>query len=137
METTLEVTPERRDEILGMAADWIVRHRLEKVHPDAVTYPDFDKNLADDMHRETELFFNNLVQEDRNALELLTADYTFVNERLARHYDMPGIAGPHFRRVTYPDDSRRGVLGHGSILTLTSHATRTSPVPAPMRPATT
>ena len=72
--------------------------------------------------------FNHLVREDRPALELLTADYTFVNERLARHYGIGGVSGPDFRKVSYPDDKRRGVLGHGSVLTLTSHGNRTSPV---------
>ena len=80
------------------------------------------------MKRETELFFDHLVRADRPALELLTADYTFVNERLARHYGIAGVSGPDFRKVSYPDDTRRGLLGHGSILTLTSHGNRTSPV---------
>src|SRR5262245_62162508 len=80
------------------------------------------------MARETELLVEHLVREDRPALELLTADYTFVNERLARHYGIVGVSGPEFRKVMYPDDKRRGLLGHGSILTLTSHGNRTSPV---------
>jgi hypothetical protein len=81
------------------------------------------------MRRETELLFNSIVSEDRNVVDLLTADYTFLNERLARHYDIPGIYGSHFRRVTLsPDSPRRGLLGQGSILTVTSLATRTSPV---------
>jgi hypothetical protein len=80
------------------------------------------------MNRETELFFSHLVEEDRPILELLTADYTFVNERLARHYGVPGIIGPEFQKMSYPDETRRGLLGHGSILTMTSHADRTSPV---------
>ena len=72
--------------------------------------------------------FNYLVREDRSILDLYSADYTFVNERLARHYSIPGVVGDHFRLIVYPDDQRRGVLGHGSVLTLTSHANRTSPV---------
>ena len=80
------------------------------------------------MARETELLFEHLVRDDRPALELLTADYTFVNERLARHYGIAGVSGPDFRKVSYPDDTRRGLLGHGSVLTLTSHGNRTSPV---------
>jgi hypothetical protein len=80
------------------------------------------------MARETEIFFDHLVRADRPLTELLTADYTFVNERLARHYGIAGISGPDFRQVSYPDDRRRGVLGHGSVLTLTSHGNRTSPV---------
>ncbi len=110
------------------AAQWLRLQDLEKIHPDALTYPYFDQTLADAMHRETELFFANLVREDRPVLELLTADYTFVNERLARHYGMTGITGPAFKKVRYPMDRRRGLLGHGSILTLTSHPDRTSPV---------
>jgi Protein of unknown function (DUF1588)/Protein of unknown function (DUF1585)/Protein of unknown function (DUF1592) len=74
------------------------------------------------------MLFQHLVREDRPALELLTADYTFVNDRLARHYGIGGVSGPDFRKVTYPDTNRRGLLGHGSVLTLTSHGNRTSPV---------
>ena len=80
------------------------------------------------MRRETELFFDNLVREDRSLMELFDADYTFVNGRLAEHYGIPNVAGKEFRRVTYPDDTRRGLLGHGSVLVLTSMANRTSPV---------
>ena len=80
------------------------------------------------MKRETELFFDNLVREDRSLMELYRADYTFVNERLARHYGIPGVVGGEFRRVEYPDDTRRGLLGHGSVLLLTSMGNRTSPV---------
>ena len=119
-----------RSEALGprFAAQWLRLEDLEKVHPDRLQYPDFHQQLADAMRRETELFFHSLVRDDRSVLDLLTADYTFVNERLARHYGMANVTGNRFQRVTYPDDTRRGVLGHGSILTLTSHANRTSPV---------
>ena len=110
------------------AAQWLRLQDLDLIHPDALTFPYFDQTLADAMVRETELFFNHLVQEDRPVLELLTADYTFVNERLARHYGITGVLGPSFRRVEYPADRRRGLLGHGSVLTLTSHPDRTSPV---------
>ncbi|MEE2898120.1 MAG: DUF1592 domain-containing protein [Gemmatimonadota bacterium] len=110
------------------AAQWLRLQDLEKVHPDALTYPYFDQTLADAMHRETELLFSHLVSEDRSVLELLTADYTFVNGRLARHYGIPGVTGTDFQRVSYLDERRRGLLGHGSILTLTSHPDRTSPV---------
>ncbi|MDE2874916.1 MAG: DUF1592 domain-containing protein [Gemmatimonadota bacterium] len=110
------------------AAQWLRLQDLEKIHPDALTYPYFDQTLADAMHRETELFFHNLVEEDRSVLEMLTADYTFVNERLARHYGITGVTGPAFKKVDYPDEHRRGLLGHGSILTLTSHPDRTSAV---------
>ena len=119
-----------RAEALGrrFAAQWFRLQDLYKVHPDPNFYPNFDENLADLMRRETELFFYNLVRENRSLLELYGADYTFVNERLARHYGLVGVAGSHFRRVEYPDETRRGVLGHGSILVLTSLANRTSPV---------
>jgi hypothetical protein len=110
------------------AGQWLRLEDLDKVFPDVRQYTDFDEQLRAAMRRETELFFHNLVQEDRSVLELYTADYTFVNERLAAHYGIPGIAGTEFQRVTYPDDTRRGILGHGSILVQTSHANRTSPV---------
>jgi hypothetical protein len=119
-----------RAEALGtrFASQWLRLEDLDKVHPDRLFFPDFYQQLADAMLRETELFFNGLVREDRSALELYSADYTYLNEALAKHYGIPGITGTHFRKVQYPDDTRRGILGHGSILTLTSHANRTSPV---------
>ena len=119
-----------RAESLGrrFASQWLRLQDLDKVHPDAFWFPDFDAQLAHDLRRETELFFNTLVLEDRSVLELYTADYTFLNERLARHYGIAGVVGDDFRRVPYPGDRRRGLLGHGSVLTLTSHAGRTSPV---------
>ena len=110
------------------AAQWLRLQDLDKVEPDAISFPYFDEMLAAAMSSETQRFFNHLVRADRPALELLTADYTFVNDRLARHYGIPGVSGPDFRKISYPDDRRRGLLGHGSILTLTSHANRTSPV---------
>jgi hypothetical protein len=92
-------------------------------------FPDFDDGLRQAFRTETELFFESLIREDRSALDLLRADYTFVNERLAGHYGIPGVQGSHFRRVTLaPDSPRRGLLGHGSVLTVTSHPNRTSPV---------
>ena len=121
---------DERVEALGtrFASQWLRLQDLDKIHPDALSYPYFDQTLADAMHRETELLFDYLVSADRPIIELLTADYTFVNERLARHYGIPGVLGPEFEMVSYPDTRRRGILGHGSILTLTSHADRTSPV---------
>lgn len=110
------------------ASQWLRLQDLEKLHPDARLFPYYDGRLAEALNRETELLFDHLVRADRNVLELLTADYTFINERLARHYGIPGVTGSHFRRVTYMDDQRRGLLGHGSILAMTSHADRTSPV---------
>jgi hypothetical protein len=110
------------------AAQWLRLQDIEKVHPDALQFPDFHEQLSDAMRRETELFVHGLVRENRSILELFTADYTYVNELLARHYGIAGVAGPEFRKVSYPDDRRRGLLGHASVLTLTSHANRTSPV---------
>ncbi len=110
------------------AAQWLRLPDLDTIHPDVRIYPDFDEQLKTAMRRETELFFYNLVKDDRSLLELFTADFTFVNERLAKHYGLPNVAGTKFRRVTYSDDRRRGLLGHSSILTLTSHVSRTSPV---------
>jgi hypothetical protein len=110
------------------AAQWLRLQDLEKVRPDAFWFPDFDEQLAEAMRQETQLLFSDIVKRDASVLELFTADYTFVNERLARHYGMTGITGPEFQRVNYPDDTRRGLLGHGSILVQTSLANRTSPV---------
>lgn len=119
-----------RSEALGtrFAAQWLRLQDLDKVHPDVRLEPDFHQQLADAMLRETELFFSSIVREDRPMFELYTADYTYVNERLARHYGMEDVMGDEFRRVQYSDENRRGLLGHASILTLTSHAGRTSPV---------
>ena len=119
-----------RADALGtrFAAQWLRLQDLDKVHPDALRYPDYHEQLARDMRRETEMFFNGLVRDGGTLWDLLTADHSYMNERLARHYGIGGVTGEHFRRVQYPDDTRRGVLGHGSILTLTSHANRTSPV---------
>ena len=110
------------------AAQWLRLQDLDLVHPDPFWFPDFDQQLADAMRRETELLFADLVRRNASLFELWTADYTFVNERLARHYGIPNVAGSEFRRVTYADTVRRGLLGHGSILVQTSLANRTSPV---------
>ncbi|MEO7521013.1 MAG: DUF1592 domain-containing protein [Gemmatimonas sp.] len=110
------------------AAQWLRLQDLEKVHPDAFLFPDFDLQLANAMQRETELLFNDIVRNDRNILDLFTANYTFVNERLARHYGIPNISGSGFQRALYADETRRGLLGHGSVLVQTSLGNRTSPV---------
>jgi hypothetical protein len=113
----------------NFAGQWLYLRNLESVTPDLRLFPDFDDNLRQAFRRETEMLFESIVREDRNVIDLLNADYTFVNERLARHYGMPNIYGSHFRRVTLDTDSpRRGLLGQGSILLVTSLATRTSPV---------
>ena len=121
---------DRRADALGtrFAAQWLRLQDLDKVHPDALRFPDFYEQLARDMRRETETFFNALVREGGTLQDFLTADFSYMNERLARHYGIPGVAGDHFRRVAYTEEARRGILGHGSVLTLTSHANRTSPV---------
>ena len=113
----------------NFASQWLHLRNLDAVRPDARLFPDFDDNLRQGFRRETELFFESIFSEDRSALDLLTADYTYLNERVAKHYGVPQIYGDHFRRVSLPDSSpRTGLLGHGSILTVTSYATRTSPV---------
>jgi hypothetical protein len=112
----------------NFAAQWLYLRNLKNIAPNPDDYPDFDDNLRQSMRTETEMFFESVVNEDRNVLDLLNADYTFVNERLARHYGIANVYGPRFRRVTLDDQTRRGLLGQGSILTVTSYATRTSPV---------
>jgi mono/diheme cytochrome c family protein len=109
------------------AAQWLRLQDVDKVRPDGLLFPNWDGSLSDAFVRETELFFDSIVREKRSVLDLITADYTFVNERLARHYGVPNVTGPEFRRVALPD-SRRGLLTQGSILLLTSVADRTSPV---------
>jgi hypothetical protein len=109
------------------ASQWLRLQDLEKVISDPILYPYSDQTLSLALKTETELFFNSLVRDDRSLLDLLTADYSYVNERVARHYGIPNVTGSEFRRVTLPAD-RRGILGHGSVLTLTSIAERTSPV---------
>ena len=114
----------------NFAAQWLQLRNLETtVRPGDPFSVAFDESLRQSMLRETELFVDRIVRDDRGMVELLVADYTFLNERLAEHYGIPGVTGSHFRRVDLPaDGNRRGILGHGSILTLTSHAIRTSPV---------
>ena len=109
------------------AGQWLRLQDLDKIHPDYLLYPQYDDTLAQAMKRETELFFGSILHEDRSVLDLLTADYSFVNERLAIHYGIPNVTGSAFQRVKLPP-YRRGILGEGSILTLTSVADRTSPV---------
>ena len=110
------------------AAQWLRLQDLDPINPDVRVYPDFDERLKSAMRQETDLFFRHIVREDRPVIDLFSADYTFVDERLARHYGIPGVVGNTFRKVQYPDARRRGLLGHGSVLTQTSHADRTSPV---------
>jgi len=115
--------------VTNFAAQWLYLRDIEAKQPDELLFPDFDETLRSAFHRETELFLDSVLRENRSVLELLTANYTFVNERLALHYGIPNVQGSDFRRVTFPDGSPRGgLLGQGSVLTLTSYATRTSPV---------
>ena len=107
---------------------WLWIRNVATIRPDRYQYPDFDENLRAAFIRETELFLESQLREDRPVTELITANYTFVNERLAQHYGIPDVAGTHFRRVTLSGDRRAGLLGQGSVLTATSYANRTSPV---------
>jgi Protein of unknown function (DUF1592)/Protein of unknown function (DUF1588)/Protein of unknown function (DUF1587)/Protein of unknown function (DUF1595)/Protein of unknown function (DUF1585) len=109
------------------AAQWFRLQDADKIRPDALLFPYWDDTLTEALKRETQLLFDSLIREDRNLLDLLTADYSFINERIAHHYGIPNVTGDHFRRVAMPEN-RRGVLTHGSILLLTSVADRTSPV---------
>jgi hypothetical protein len=112
----------------NFAGQWLYLRNLRSVQPDEDVFPDFDDNLRQGLQRETELLFESIVLEDHSALDLLNANYTFLNERLAKHYGVPNIYGDQFRRVTVTDEYRKGLLGQGSVLTLTSYANRTSPV---------
>jgi hypothetical protein len=112
----------------NFGGQWLGLRSLRGSRPDPELYVDFDENLRDALVKETELFLESQLREDRSLVDLLTADYTFANERLARHYGLPGITGSHFRRVTVRGTPRAGILSHGSILTMTSYPTRTSPV---------
>ena len=112
----------------NFAGQWLFLRNLKSLHPDPILYPDSDENLFNSMRRETELLFQSIVDENRSVLDLLTANYTFVDERLAKHYGIPNIAGSRFRRVPLTDPNRFGLLGQGSILSVTSFSTRTSPV---------
>jgi hypothetical protein len=114
--------------VADFAEQWLFLRNLKSSAPNLDTFPDFDDNLRQAMKQETELFFSSIVREDRNVVDLLNADYTFVNERLARHYGIAGVYGSQFRRVPVAGEERRGLLGQASILTVTSYAARTSPV---------
>lgn len=112
----------------NFAAQWLYLRNVDVVTPDTKIFPEFDGELRIAMRRETELFFASQLREDRGVPELLSANYTFLNERLAEHYGIPGISGSHFRRVEMDDKNRGGLIGQASIWTVTSYATRTSPV---------
>src|SRR4030095_1487436 len=110
----------------NFAAQWLYLRNLKNMQPLSEEFPDFDDNLREAFEQEALLFFESVVKEDRNVMDLMTADYTFLNERLARHYRVPNIYGSQFRRVTLADDARRGILGKGAVLMVTSHTDRTS-----------
>ena len=112
----------------NFAGQWLAIRNVQGLVPDPNLFPGFDENLREAFRRETELFVESQLREDRSVVDLLTADYTFLNERLARHYGIPGVRGSRFRRVTLTDARRGGLLGHGSILAVTSYGNRTSPV---------
>src|SRR5262245_33427484 len=121
---------DRKSEALvkNFAGQWLQLRNVKNILPNSDEFPDFDDSLRQSMLRETELLFDSIIREDRSVVDLLTADYTFVNERLARHYGIPNVYGSRFRKVFLANVERRGLLGQGSILALTSHAERTSPV---------
>ena len=112
----------------NFAGQWLRLRNTRNIAPNSDLFPDFDDNLRQSLRQETELFFSSVLREDHDILDLLNADYTFVNERLARHYGIPDVYGSRFRRVPVANEERRGILGQGSILAVTSHAERTSPV---------
>ncbi|MGE3512529.1 MAG: DUF1592 domain-containing protein, partial [Vicinamibacterales bacterium] len=114
--------------VTNFVGQWLYVRNLRTHAPDPNTFPDFEDNLRQAFQQETDLFFLANLSEDRSVLDLLRADFTFINERLARHYGIPGVYGSHFRRVTLTDKSRAGLLGQGSVLSVTSYPTRTSPV---------
>jgi hypothetical protein len=120
--------PKSRSLVQEFGGQWLQFRALESAAPDKERFPQFEDYLRLSMQRETELFFETIVREDRSILEFIDADYTFLNERLARHYGIEGITGPEFRRTALADNRRGGVLTHGSVLTVSSYATRTSPV---------
>jgi cytochrome c551/c552 len=128
-ETRRMLADERSDALAAnFAGQWLYLRDLKSSNPDGREFPDFDDNLRQAFQRETEMLFESIQREDRSVLDLLDADYTFVNERLAKHYGIPNVYGPDFRRVPIPNDARRGLLGQGSMLLVTSNANRTSPV---------
>jgi len=120
--------PKARALVTNFANQWLYLRDLKNANPDVTLFADFDDNLRQGFQRETEMLFESIIREDRSVLDLLDADYTFVNERLAKHYGIPQVYGPDFRRVPVPNEARRGLLGQGSLLLVTSNANRTSPV---------
>ncbi len=120
--------PRSRSLVDNFAGQWLHLRNIQGAYPDPIAFPDFDENLREAYQMETELFIESLLRDDTSLLELLSADYTFVNERLARHYEIPNIYGNRFRKVTFEPGERAGLLSHGSLMTVTSYPNRTSPV---------
>jgi len=120
--------PKSQSLIDNFVGQWLQLRNLKNKQPNSHEFPDFDDNLRQALLTETELFVSSIVREDRTVLDLMNADYTFLNERLARHYGIPNVYGSHFRRVVLPDETRKGLLGKGAVLMVTSHPHRTSPV---------
>jgi hypothetical protein len=121
--------PRSQSMVTNFAAQWLFLRDIDSKDPDQILFPNFDETLRSALHQETNLFIGSVLREDRSVLDLLTANYTFLNERLARHYGIPNVEGSYFRRVAFPEGSMRGgLLGQGSILSITSYANRTSPV---------
>ena len=114
--------------ISNFLGQWLYLRNLKGTSPDPQIFPDFDDNLRQAFQRETEMFVGSVMREDKSVIDLVNADYTFVNERLAKHYGIPNVYGNQFRKVSIPDPARRGLLGQGSVLTVSSYANRTSPV---------
>jgi hypothetical protein len=121
-------SPKAKRFVANFAGQWLQLRNLKNARPNSADFPDFDDNLRQGFRQETEMLFASVLNENRSVLDLLRADYTFLNERLARHYGVEGVYGSNFRRVPVTQEERKGILGHGSILTVTSHADRTSPV---------
>jgi len=126
--TRMLADPRSKALITNFAEQWLHLRNLKSSSPDLVAFPDFDDNLRQAMKEETSLFFDSIVRENRSVVDLLNADYTFVNERLARHYGIPNVYGSQFRRVKVTSEARRGLLGQAAVLTVTSYPNRTSPV---------
>ena len=120
--------PKSQSLVDNFVGQWLQLRNLKNKQPNSHEFPDFDDNLRQALLTETELFVSSIVREDRTVLDLMNADYTFLNERLARHYGIPNVYGSHFRRVVLPDETRKGLLGKGAVLMVTSHPHRTSPV---------
>src|SRR5262249_26772882 len=120
--------PRSKALVSNFAGQWLFLRNMRYVSPEPKEFPEFDGELRQSFQQETDLFIGSMLRQDRNVLDMLNADYTFVNERLAQYYGIPNVYGSNFRRVTLTDENRKGLLGQGSILTVTSRANRTSPV---------